>query len=114
MDGLNAREVRAGAASAIVAESAAIPPHIRSRVLEVRSVYVPETSRKAGLGNALMRKLCADADIAGNALFLMPDGETDADTARLEGWYSVHGFVRIQDEPAVIMFRKPQQTLIKH
>ena len=113
MDGLNAREVRAGAASAIVAESAAIPPHLRSRVLEVRSVYVPENSRKAGLGNALMRKLCADADIAGNALFLMPDGETDADTARLEGWYSVHGFVRIQDDP-VIMFRKPQQTLIKH
>jgi N-acetylglutamate synthase-like GNAT family acetyltransferase len=113
MDGLNAREVRAGAASAIVAESAAIPPHIRSKVLEVRSVYVPETRRKAGLGNALMRKLCADADIAGNALFLMPDGETDADTARLEGWYSVHGFVRIQDDP-VIMFRKPQQTLIKH
>ena len=110
MDGLNVREVRAGAASAIVAESVAIPPRIRSRV---RSVYVPENSRKAGLGNALMRKLCADADIAGNALFLMPDGETDADTARLEGWYSVHGFVRIQDDP-VIMFRKPQQTLIKH
>ena len=113
MDGLNTREVRAGAARAIVAESAAISPRIRSRVLEVRSVYVPEGKRKAGLGNALMRKLCADADIAGNALFLMPDGETDADTARLEGWYSVHGFVRIQDEP-VIMFRKQQQTLIKH
>jgi N-acetylglutamate synthase-like GNAT family acetyltransferase len=114
MDGLNAREVRAGAASAIVAESAAIPHRIRSRVLEVRSVYVPENRRKEGLGNALMRKLCADADIAGNALFLMPDGADDADTARLEGWYSVHGFVRIQDDPVVVMFRKPQQTLIKH
>jgi N-acetylglutamate synthase-like GNAT family acetyltransferase len=107
MDGLNAREVRAGAASAIVAESAAIPHRIRSRVLEVRSVYVPENSRKAGLGNALMRKLCADADIAGNALFLNPD------SARLERWYETHGFERIQDDP-VIMFRKPQQTLIKH
>ena len=107
MDGLNAREVRAGAASAIVAESAAIPPHIRSKVLEVRSVYVPETRRKAGLGNALMRKLCADADIAGNALFLNPD------SARLERWYETHGFERIQDEP-VIMFRKPQQTMIKY
>jgi N-acetylglutamate synthase-like GNAT family acetyltransferase len=77
-------------------------------VLEVRSVYVPENSRKAGLGNAIMRKLCADADIAGNALFLNPD------SARLERWYKTHGFERIQDEPAVIMFRKPQQTLIKH
>ena len=73
----------------------------------MRSVYVPENSRKAGLGNALMRKLCADADIARNALFLMPDG------ARLERWYETHGFERIQDDP-VIMFRKPQQTLIKH
>ena len=107
MDGLSVREVRAGAASAIVAESVAIPPRIRSKVLEVRSVFVPENSRKAGLGNALLRKLCADADIAGNALFLMPDG------ARLERWYETHGFERIQDDP-VIMFRKPQQTLIKH
>jgi N-acetylglutamate synthase-like GNAT family acetyltransferase len=114
MDGLSVREVRAGAARAIVAESAAISPRIRSRVLEVRSVYVPEERRKAGLGNALMRKLCADADIAGNALFLMPEGADDADTARLERWYATHGFERIQDEPAVIMFRKPQQTLIKH
>ena len=96
MDGLNAREVRAGAASAIVAESAAIPHRIRSRVLEVRSVYVPENSRKAGLGNALMRKLCADADIARNALFLMPDG------ARLERWYETHGFERIQDDPCLL------------
>ena len=107
MDGLSVREVRAGAASAIVAESLAMPPRIRSKVLEVRSVYVPENNRKAGLGNALLRKLCADADIAGNALFLMPDG------ARLERWYETHGFERIQDDP-VIMFRKPQQTLIKH
>lgn len=113
MDGLNAREVRAGAASAIVAESAAIPPHIRARVLEVRSVYIPENSRKAGLGNALVRKLCADADIAGNALFLMPEGADDADTARLERWYSMHGFERIQDNPVVVMFRRPQQTQIK-
>jgi N-acetylglutamate synthase-like GNAT family acetyltransferase len=114
MDGLNTREVRAGAARAIVAESAAISPRIRSKVLEVRSVYVPEGKRKAGLGNALLRKLCADADIAGNALFLMPEGADDADTARLERWYAAHGFERIQDEPAVIMFRKPQQTQIKH
>lgn len=113
MDGLNVREVRAGAASAIVAESIAIPPRIRSRVLEVRSVYVPENNRKAGLGNALMRKLCADADIAGNALFLRPEGADDADTARLERWYAAHGFYRIQDNPVVVMFRKPQQPLIK-
>ena len=114
MDGLNVREVRSGSASAIVAESLAMPPRIRSKVLEVRSVYVPENNRKAGLGNALLRKLCADADIAGNALFLMPDGSDDAETARLERWYATHGFERIQDEPAVIMFRKPQQTQIKH
>jgi N-acetylglutamate synthase-like GNAT family acetyltransferase len=114
MDGLNVREVRAGSASAIVAESAAIPMRIRSKVLEVRSVYVPENSRKSGLGNALMRKLCADADIAGNTLFLMPEGACDADTDRLERWYAAHGFERVQDEPVVIMFRKPQQTQIKH
>jgi N-acetylglutamate synthase-like GNAT family acetyltransferase len=114
MDGLNAREVRAGAARAIVAESAAISPRIRSRVLEVRSVYVPEGKRKAGLGNALLRKLCADADIAGNALFLMPDGGDDAETARLERWYATHGFERIQGDPVVVMLRKPQHPLIKH
>ena len=106
MDGLSVREVRAGAASAIVAESVAIPPRIRSKVLEVRSVYVPENNRKAGLGNALLRKLCADADIAGNALFLMPDGGDDAETARLERWYATHGFERIQGDPVVVMFCK--------
>lgn len=114
MDGLSVREVRAGAASAIVAESLAMPRRMRARVLEVRSVYVPENSRKAGLGNALMRKLCADADIAGNALFLMPDGSDEDETARLERWYATHGFERIQDDPVVVMLRKPQQPLIKH
>jgi len=52
MDGLNVREVRSGSASAIVAESLAMPPRIRSKVLEVRSVYVPENNRKAGLATA--------------------------------------------------------------
>ena len=42
MDGLNAREVRAGAASAIVAESAAIPPHLRSRVFDQRLLRLAE------------------------------------------------------------------------
>ena len=114
MDGISAREVRSGAASAIVAESVVIPPRIRSRVLEVRSVNVPEGSRKSGLGNALLRKICSDADISGNALFLMPDGSDDAETERLERWYSTHGFERIQDAPVVVMFRKPQKPLIKH
>ena len=56
-------------ASAIVAEGLAMPRNIRAKVLELRSVFVPESKRKAGLGNALMRKICADADIAGHALF---------------------------------------------
>ena len=108
MDGLNVREVRAGEASAIVAESLAMPRNIRAKVLELRSVFVPESKRKAGLGNALMRKICADADIAGHALFLMPDSE------RLSRWYSAHGFERVQDNPVIVMLRKPQKPLIKH
>jgi hypothetical protein len=59
----------------------------------------PREQPQGGLGNALLRKLCADADIAGNALFLMPDGGDDAETARLERWYATHGFERIQGDP---------------
>lgn len=102
MDGLNERAVIIGDASAIVAESAIISKRLRSRVLELRAVLVPEHLRGQGLGNALLTKICTIADLDGHALFLMPDDDN------LESWYSRHGFERIQDDPVVVMLRRPR------
>ena len=67
--------------------------HTRKGARIAQRLCPGEQARKAGLGNALMRKICADADIAGHALFLMPDSE------RLSRWYSAHGSRRVQDDP---------------
>lgn len=116
MDGINTREVRSGPASAIIAESEAVSPRMRSQILEVRSVQVPIEDRRKGHGSRLLNKICSDADIMGRVLFLNPDyGDNQSMTnEQLEEWYGRYGFVRVQSEPVVLLARKPQKTLVMH
>ena len=112
MDGLDIREIRAGPARAIIAQSAVIDQRLRDRVLELRSVMVPADKRGKGCGEKLLCKICSDADIAGNALFLMID-DTDS-LGRLRVWYERHGFECVQTDPVLILVRKPQLQKIQH
>lgn len=100
-------------ASCEVCESTALPEHLRNHVLEVTAVQVARKHRRRGHATALLRIVCAQADLAGKTLLLNVAPFEDAMTAeQLQRWYGDRfGFAVIQQDP-ILMARAPNQTRI--
>jgi len=90
-----------GGASLVVGKCRALPVAIQGMVAEISSVFVDPKERGKGLGNAVIQQVCNDFDDIGGALVLQ------ADTERLEKWYSKFGFLKFQDDP-ILMVRLPR------
>jgi N-acetylglutamate synthase-like GNAT family acetyltransferase len=85
--------------------SAANQDHIR----ELTQIIVPEEKRGLGMGTRLMRKVCTEAD--NNHKFLLVHVKpyaSDKTVEDLTRWYTRLGFNKIQEEPEVVMVRKPR------
>jgi len=90
-------------ASLVLGKCRALPVAIQGLVAEISSVFVEPKSRGKGKGNAIIQKVCDDFDDVGGALILQADSE------RLEKWYSKFGFLKFQDDP-ILMVRLPRAT----
>lgn len=88
-------------ASLVLGKCRALPVAIQGLVAEISSVFVEPKSRGKGKGNAIIQKVCDDFDDVGGALILQADSE------RLEKWYSKFGFLKFQDDP-ILMVRLPR------
>lgn len=92
-----------GNASLHIGYSGLIPPNQRGFVREITCFNVPEEHRGKGEGTELLQDVCEQADIKGLTLIII------ADTPRLQLFYARHGFMTIQDEPVILMMRKPSE-----
>lgn len=94
-------------ASCRVAIADGLPEEMREGTREI--VAVASENPRKGHATALMYSVCAEADVSGIVLILMPrpfgDGEMSA--GQLEKWYGRFGFVTVQTDPAVLMARQP-------
>jgi len=90
-----------GGASCNVDHSPAFPVGI----MEVSSLFVPESLRRNGLASKLLHIVCKDADTSETPLALMIDTDKPLWLATL---YEKHGFETIQADPVCIMARRPK------
>ena len=88
-------------ASLVLGKCRALPVAIQGLVAEISSVFVEPENRGKGRGNAIIQKVCNDFDNVGGALILQADSE------RLEKWYSKFRFLKFQDDP-ILMVRLPR------
>ena len=88
-------------ASLVVGKCRAMPVAIQGLVAEISSVFVKPGIRGEGRGRAIIEKVCSDFDDVGGALILQADSE------RLEKWYSKFGFLKFQEDP-ILMVRLPK------
>lgn len=98
-------ERKFGAARCKVNRTTSIPEHMRDRVREITSVYVPAEQRNQGHATKLMHQLCNEADEAGYVLLLSAKayGDGDMDDSQLTQWYArTFGFAVIQAEPLLL------------
>src|SRR5678816_4756553 len=87
-----------------------LPEEMRHGVREIMSV-ASENARK-GHATALMHEVCAEADRLGFVLMLQVKPFADGmDDEMLRAWYARFGFIKIQDEPVVLMARQPKPTV---
>ncbi len=98
-----------------IVESQAIPEEMRANVREVLRLYVPSHHRKKGLGRALLKQVCEEADKDGTVLMLWPRqyGDGEMETAQLISWYKRFGFIETQSAP-VLMMRQPRLGAVAH
>lgn len=83
--------------------SMAMPLELRQVVREVFNVRTDKGMRGKGHGTKLMQAIAAEADKAGKILILLPASEA------LQKWYTRVRFEVIQNEPVVLMMRKPSE-----
>lgn len=79
-----------------------IPMQLRDSVRLVHDLQTDKGMRGKGQGSKLMYEVCDEADKENKVLILMPDTEL------LQKWYTKFGFVKVQDEPKVLMMRDPK------
>lgn len=95
-----------GPASLRLCVPTALPQEMRGPVVEIRSLSVPEADRRQGHASALMLGTTIEADLAQAFLFLAVEPESDTPTrAELAEFYARHGFILIQNKPAMLMVR---------
>jgi GNAT superfamily N-acetyltransferase len=76
-----------------------------SRIRNLTHLYVNPEYRNQGQASALLAKVNKEADEAGVALLVSPEpyGDYDLDQSELETFYAKHGYVRLQDEPLLMV-----------
>jgi predicted GNAT family N-acyltransferase len=79
-----------------------LPMQLRDGVRLVHDLKTEKGMRGKGQGTKLMHMVCDEADKELRTLLLMPDSDM------LQKWYSKFGFVKVQDEPKVLMMREPK------
>lgn len=84
-------------ASARIAVPRSLPLHLRAKVREL--VAVKSDNPGNGEADALLDKICVEADNTKTALMLMVDS---GDKERLANWYIRHGFAPIQAQPLLM------------
>ena len=84
-------------ASARIAVPRALPMHLRAQMREL--VAVKSGNPGNGEADALLGKVCMEADRTRTPLMLMID---DGDIGRLARWYQRHGFAPIQATPLLM------------
>lgn len=93
-------------ASLRIAIAEALPEDMHAGTREV--VSLESDNPRKGHATALLHQVCAEADIDGIVLLLMPkpfgDGMTEE---QLEKWYGRFGFTTVQTVPAKLMARQP-------
>jgi len=90
-----------GGASCSVGPSSAFPEGI----MEVSSLFVPESLRRNGWASKLITIVCKDADTSGTPIAVMIDTDKPLWLVNL---YEKHGFETIQADPVCIMARRPK------
>lgn len=99
-----ARAFKQASCRIVIAEG--LPEDMRAGTREV--VAVASEDQRKGHGSALMYQICAEADVDGIVLVLMPKPEGPGMTEdALEAWYQRFGFVTVQTEPVRLMARQP-------
>lgn len=98
-------------ASVEIVTPMSLPAHMRGHVREVFDLKSEE--QRKGHASALMRKVCAEADIETMALMLMVNVEDTAET--LVKFYQRFGFKATKDgyEIPIVMIRPPEKRLIE-
>ena len=98
-------------ASLRIAIAEGLPIEMRPNVREILSVQ--SSNPRKGDATALMYQVCAEADKWWFTLLVQvlpfDDGMT---MEQLQKWYGRFGFLKIQDEPCVLMVRSPQPPRI--
>ena len=93
--------IQLGNASLHIGYPQIIPGNLRGFAREISEFNVPDAFRGKGEGSELLKEVCEEADAKGVLLILI------ADTQRLQLFYERFGFEVIQNEPIVLMMRKP-------
>ena len=92
-----------GHASLKLCTPTALPDDIRGAVVELRSLHTRKDKRGQGYANALLRKVCMEADRERRFLLLHVKPVDGLDAEFLRVLYARNDFVPIQAEPMVMM-----------
>lgn len=110
---MDTRNYKLRGASCRIAQTIALPLHMRSRVRELKDVKTSPERRGQGDATALIHKVCLEADMLGITLLIMVRdfNEGPLGIEKLVDWYSkTFGFQQIQEKPVVLMARPPGST----
>ncbi len=98
-------------ASLRVAAADGLPEEMRALVREILSVQ--SANPRKGDATALMHQTCAEADKYWFTLLVQVKPFDDGmSMEQLQKWYGRFGFVKVQDEPCVLMARNPKPPVI--
>jgi hypothetical protein len=79
-----------------------LPMQLRDGVRLVHGLKTAVGMQGRGMATKLLKNICEEADKDQRTLILMPD------SVMLQKWYNKHGFVKVQDEPP-LMVRQPSE-----
>lgn len=96
MDVMKPGKYQHGPATCKLRYSPVIPSNLRGHMLEITSIFTPESERGKGYASAMLREICQQASREGKALMLMPDNRD------LATWYARHGFEIVQQSPLLM------------
>lgn len=72
-----------------------VKPDVQAPGWTITRINVPQQHRGNKYGSAMLKRICADADIEGAALYLFVSPSGGLNFAQLTDWYKRYGFERI-------------------
>ena len=93
-----------GHASLKVCVPTALPPHLRARIREIRSVETAPDQRGKGFAKDLLERVCISADLSDTWLMLhVAPSDSDTTMQGLIDLYGGFGFKPFQAEPLLMV-----------